>query len=476
MAADVRRHLAHEPILAQPASAVYLVAKYARRHGTAFLATTGAVVALVGGLTIGLLRARSERDAALLAKNAADFARSDAEAVTKFLENVLVSANPEVGSRDVTLLESLDRFAPEIGVRFAGRPRIEARFRQLFGDAYRALGRFDAARDELDQALSRLSSVASPNDPDLMRARLDLAYVDVDRTSFDAAQEQLDELLALEKSASVPDDRRIADVLAGLADVAASRGDPQRALDSYTEAVELRRQVFGPDRDGVVFLETAIAGVLLDLGRFDESIPLLEHAAEHDAANLGPVHPRTLGARAGLGAAYAYAGRLDEAFVVLRDAAHALRSALGAEHRLTISTELNLATLESEVGRTGEARARLEALYESACTHLGVSHSGTLGVALALGRIRLHNSDPFGAEEVLCRAAASAMETHGGSSWAAWLAAVQWCESLVVLGRGRDARAVPAEAASSLAEILGPDHKNTRWAELLLAQAEASDG
>ena len=50
LAADLRRHLAHEPILARPASALYQLRKFARRHRALVGGAAGVFVALVAGL------------------------------------------------------------------------------------------------------------------------------------------------------------------------------------------------------------------------------------------------------------------------------------------------------------------------------------------------------------------------------------------------------------------------------------------
>lgn len=476
LATDIRRHLQHEPILAQPASAAYLVTKYARRHRAGFLAGTGALVALVGGLAIGLVRARAERDSAREAQTEAEAARSDSEAVTAFLEDVLVSANPEGGRRDITLLESLDRFAPEIPARFAGKPLIEVRLRHLYGDAYRALGRFDAAHEQLAAAHRLSSALLDPLDARVQRLRLDLAYVDIDRARFDEAAAELEGILQLQREHYGPDDQRIGETLAATGDLYASRGDPERALEHYAESIRIRRLVYGENSNPVVFLQTAVAALLTDLGRFEEAIPLMERALSVYEETLGPEHPRTLAVLTGLGAAQAYAGHLEESIAYTRRAVDGLTSTLGPEHRQTISSVVNYASLLSEVGRVGEARAMLEGALATASERLGPEHSETLAAAYALGRLRLQTGDIYGAESILCGAAAASMRTAGSSSWNAWLAAVQWAEALVVLGRGPAACAVLEEAAPQLEGLLGPTHETARWARELLEQARLLGG
>ena len=54
LAADVQRHLDHEPVLAHAPSAAYRLARFARRYRGRLLATAGVFVALVGGLGLAI--------------------------------------------------------------------------------------------------------------------------------------------------------------------------------------------------------------------------------------------------------------------------------------------------------------------------------------------------------------------------------------------------------------------------------------
>jgi tetratricopeptide (TPR) repeat protein len=66
LGADIRRHLAHEPILARPPSALYQLGKFARRH-RALVAATAAFLAvlLVAGAVTAWRAVRAERDEAV---------------------------------------------------------------------------------------------------------------------------------------------------------------------------------------------------------------------------------------------------------------------------------------------------------------------------------------------------------------------------------------------------------------------------
>jgi hypothetical protein len=67
LAADVRRHLRHEPVLAGPPSAAYRTRKFVRRHTLGVGVATAGVLVLVGfaaTMTVQANRIAHERDRA----------------------------------------------------------------------------------------------------------------------------------------------------------------------------------------------------------------------------------------------------------------------------------------------------------------------------------------------------------------------------------------------------------------------------
>ncbi|MDX1385249.1 MAG: serine/threonine-protein kinase, partial [Thermoanaerobaculia bacterium] len=104
LAADVRRHLDDEPVLAGAPGAGYRLGKFARRHRGPLLAAGLVVLVLLGGIlgtTLGLLRARAEaREARTQA--------AIAQAVNAFLnDDLLAAVSPEEQGRDVSMREVL---------------------------------------------------------------------------------------------------------------------------------------------------------------------------------------------------------------------------------------------------------------------------------------------------------------------------------------------------------------------------------
>ncbi len=82
LAADVRRHLADEPVVAGPPDVAYRVRKFIRRNRATVVSGSLVVIALVAGIigtTWGMLEAAQQRDEALTAKAAAETAETEAD-------------------------------------------------------------------------------------------------------------------------------------------------------------------------------------------------------------------------------------------------------------------------------------------------------------------------------------------------------------------------------------------------------------
>jgi WD40 repeat protein/predicted Ser/Thr protein kinase len=95
LAADLRRHLAHEPILAQPPSALYQMRKFVRRHTALVTGTLAVMATLVLGLIGTILFAVDARRNATIANDREQEARSQTYRAR------LAAAAGALGSNDV---------------------------------------------------------------------------------------------------------------------------------------------------------------------------------------------------------------------------------------------------------------------------------------------------------------------------------------------------------------------------------------
>jgi tetratricopeptide (TPR) repeat protein len=205
LAADVCRHLNHEPVLAGPPSPAYKLRKFVRRNraGVAFAAVVTLV--LIGGIvgtTWGMVEAARQRDDARDAKDLAVAAQQESEqernraveaeqtaaqerdeaqrardaeqtqrelaeheatrarAMTDFMVDLLGLADPNVAqSPDVTMRQMLDQAALEVRTAFQNQPRSEAAVRTVIGNAYATLGELELAKNHYERALELLKTL-----------------------------------------------------------------------------------------------------------------------------------------------------------------------------------------------------------------------------------------------------------------------------------------------------------------------------
>ncbi len=189
LAADLDRHLAHEPVSARAPKTAYRAARFVRRHrlvvACAALVSLGLMVA-VAALTRAY-RAEAARVRTVEARRLVDAARLE------FLENLLFF-EPEAAPELAGLLRSREE---DLGSLFADRPAAEAAIRTSIGMAWLHLGHPERARSELEHALA-LHAAESAADPfDSFLALEGLVRADRRLARPQAAEANLDRMLAL---------------------------------------------------------------------------------------------------------------------------------------------------------------------------------------------------------------------------------------------------------------------------------------
>ena len=151
LAADLRRVLAFEPILARPPSAAYFVVRYARRHRLAFGLSAVALGAIVIGLILSLVFLRRSLDAETYAQ--AQTVR--ASEYSGALEQLLTSAHPGIGlGRNVRMLDVLDNWSRDLLTSTGLGPENRVTSLVLLGGTFERLGFYERACAVLAEAES----------------------------------------------------------------------------------------------------------------------------------------------------------------------------------------------------------------------------------------------------------------------------------------------------------------------------------
>jgi tetratricopeptide (TPR) repeat protein len=278
--------------------------KFVRRHRVVVAVASVVLVTLVASATrsrVGIVRARraqheAERDAAV------------ARAVSGFLADMLVSARAdEAGGVAVTVRDVLDAAAARLESErpFAGDPEIASAVRLAIGDAYEAIGAYDAALPVLERAVGK-THVAYTN------ALAGAAARHAEAGDLEQAETLLREALELKRELyRGADESQLAYTLGRLASVLAERGRWDEAVARRREALDLLRRHLGDDSPAVALSMSDLGVVLEGAGRWTEAEPVLVDAWEMLAERLGTGHDRTKRAAEILAAHYEANGESD---------------------------------------------------------------------------------------------------------------------------------------------------------------------
>jgi eukaryotic-like serine/threonine-protein kinase len=498
-AADLRRHLAHEPLLARPEPAWSRLRKFLRRHRWAVGAGAALTLSLVGGTAAALwqaAQARAGRDAALRAQALAE-AQTD-------LSDFLIS-ELSVGQSSAAAVAVLDRAAVLARAQFPAGSAMRAELLLDVVMRLRPLGDMDRTAALLDEAEPALRAAAAA---DGLARLLCVRATEAARTgALEPARALLAEARLARQRITTPDSYVHTGCLLEEALVERAAGRPLQALQAAEAAVQAERHSGRGDRlfTGEVLLvlarsqnaagryrdaatTTGEATALLDrLGQ--RSSPTFRSAVTHRAmalhaggqvlaalaahgaeGRLDPAGPDTAPyARVRYAETLAALGRHDEALAQLARA-DADATALGNRSERT-EIAVRRARVLTDAGRRAQADAELTRL-ESALP-AGAAPWKSRAVLLERLHWALAAGDAARAAALL-QSVQSLLAGHAGEDARAERAAHRGAAQLALL---QGDRAAALQAASQALAISGrdaiePDHG--LWvAEDLLLQARA---
>lgn len=340
------------------------------------------------------IRADEERQAAVIARQQADDARQATQAenlratrVNEFLLELLRSPDPNVASKDITVLERLRAMEPVIGERFADVPKAEAEVRSAIGQTLFELGEYDLARKQFETSIA-IAQKSEPQDSSAVfaeRTRL----VEVVRWQYraDEARQLCDALLADAQKHLKPDDPQMLSILSTSAGVEQDLGHNKNAEVIYLDVLERRRRV-DPDSDNTLTLLNNLAGLYMNDGEYDKATPLLVEAKEKYSKRYGADSAAALTPSFNLAQNIAWSGRYDQAIPMIRECLERAKSLYGPDHDQTLIIARSLADAYVNTGKREDAVAIMTEVIERSRRAFGPTHELTLraenSLALAL--------------------------------------------------------------------------------------------
>ena len=402
LGADVRRHLAHEPVLAGPGELAYVLSKFLRRHRTLVTAACLALGALLigtAGLAWGLIHAAGQRDEALAsreglrlakiaeengrlraeeARDEAEAARAErelalavaerksanAQAVVDFLVETVALADLEVSlNPDLTLENMLRRAGERVAEIFAGYPEGEVAVRGALGRAFHSMGELHDAEEHLQRALNLESGLVTTPRAQLYTTMRRLSQVFGGSNSHEDSdlRARAQELaLALVSDASSVLGERLAEFQHD-----ALHGEAPPSTESLRELRELAQAQLAPDAPGWLVLADAFEFLGFALGAWGEdeqAVQLFEESLRVRREQLPAVHPEIARTLSVLVQTLNQRGLTSRAEELVRESVEIYEAALPEPHWLAAEAR---SLLGETLGYQGQGERAEELLLES---------------------------------------------------------------------------------------------------------------
>jgi len=398
---DIRRHLRDEPVEARPPTLGYRTSKFIRRHRWGVLAAGVAVVALAGGgalATAGMLAARRAE-----ARAVAD--ADEARSIRDFLIDIFEVNDPsEARGTRVTARELLDRGAEQIRFELSDQPLAQADLMSAIGSAYASLGLYGQADSLLSRVVDVRRQALSSQDPDRVRALVDLGGLRYRQAEFVEAVVLGEEALAAAEASSTADPTLTADALDLLSTSNAALDELALAHDYALRAYDLRSGEEEPDPLGVAASLQRLAIVAGFRQDTQANLEYAERALAVAQAGVGDEHPTTLDILESTALALSNVGEQDSALVVHERVLEGRRRLFDPDHPTVAYSYFNLGRTLSQMGRRGEAIPMLERAIAIREQALGPNDPNVAFVIETLAIATAMNGDLDGAAGLFARA------------------------------------------------------------------------
>jgi tetratricopeptide (TPR) repeat protein len=363
LAEDIRRFLRNEPIVARRPSASYQVRKFAHRHKALVGGVVAVLIALVAGVVVSTWQAVRASRAERVAQARADDAQAEkakAEAVTKFLTEMLASADPaRAQGREVTVRAAVDEAARKIDAgAMAGQPDLEVAVRNAIGTTYEGLGLFEPAERELRTALV-LQSRTGGSPVLLADTNARLVNVLYKAGKYADAKLAAQEAVRLRKEALGPKHPDTATSLDDLGAVLLVTDDAAGGEALMREALAIRREVLGPSDPQLAVSLNNLGFVLHEKRHLEQAEAMFREALDIDRRRLGNEHPEVAIKLVNLSRLLMDQRKPEAAELPAREAVAIRRKVLGNDHPVLANALDQLAnTLETRNPQETEQHRR----------------------------------------------------------------------------------------------------------------------
>lgn len=472
LAMECQRFLNHEPVLARPPSAGYLLHRFVRRNRLTVVAGSIAILAIIAGAalaTIGFLQAtEAERTARREAETASQ--------VSDFLTELFQVSDPsEARGNSITAREILDRGLESINAGLDDQPEVRATLMLTMAEVYKNLGLLREAEELINDALDvRRQELTAPHDG-IAWVLNKLAEVKVIQGEYKLAREYGEEALDMQRTIYDGMHENIGHTLTNLGVVEFYEGNYEGAVELLTESLDIYEQTLGEDDPAAINVTSNLGSVHRRLGNHVESERLGRLALERRRSLSGDDHPDVAVMLGNLAMMLKTTGRHDEAEPMYLKVLELQKKQLG-DSPAVANTMNNVGMLYVEIDDLRRAEQMLQGALKMWSQTLGADNI-KVGVANHnLAILYINKGDLEQAEKLIERAIGIRTKILGEQHEATSLSRMYLAEIYMDTGRLEEAEQILRRVVEVLEDKLPEGHRRTVSARMRLGATLAARG
>ena len=451
LAADVRRFLNNEPVLAVPPSVSYRARKFARRHQGALATTCAFVLVLIAASVVSIRQSiRANREAAA------------SQRVVDFMTKMFKIADPsEARGNSVTAREILDNASKNIDSGLANDPQLQGRMMSVMGIVYETLGLYKESEPLLRHAVEVRQRTLGPRNKDTLQSMYDLSVLLGTVGKIPEAEKLCRDALDGRESTLGDEDPETLRAKEWLGWLLFLQGKYPDAEKLYHEAIDVAQRKLGPDAELTKTGMNRLGIDFIEEGKYPDAEKILRDVLASDKRLLGPNDKDTLGAMVNLGSVLEKEDKLAEAEQLERTAYQAFLQGWGPEHPRTTMTMEDLATTLQHEGQYAEAEKLLRDALGIERKRWGSENPSTLLTAGNLADLLTDEGKYSEAEALLRQTLEAKRKIMGPEHPSTFVALDQLGKVLQKERRYPDAEKAYREALDGRTRVLGAGHPDT---------------
>ncbi len=380
LAADLRRWLADEAILARPISTYERGARWVRKNKALAATIAVATMTLIVVSTTLITRVVQERNRAnaasiesqkneklaeqrakdaMAALAEANERKKEAEDVSLFGASI-IDAPGLMKNLNITLLEILDQATKRIDATPPESARAEVRSRELLARVYQKVGRFPQVEHHLQRVLELRQANKLPGadaEPALADTLHNFAASLWWQRKYEEAQPLYLRSLAIRRRLFTGDSPEVAISLMHLGACKLSLGKLEEAHMLYVDALAMRQRIFGPENEMVASALNNLSKSYAEREDYTKAEELSRRALDMITKIKGPTDINTASASQNLALTLLEKGDFTAAKEAFGRALSIRRENYPLGHPVTANSLVGLARAKLQLGETADALA-----------------------------------------------------------------------------------------------------------------------